>query len=72
MAAVNLAQLRLSLLEKRARPHCLPALPHVPGSEFRAAGDCICPVCGQEYRRHPEDPDQTFLHVLCTGERVKL
>ena len=39
---------------------------------FRAAGDCECPVCGHEYRLHPVDETDEWLHVLCNGERVKL
>jgi hypothetical protein len=47
-------------------------------SMFRASGDCECPVCGAEYWRHPFTPHRAFgdgdpyLHLLCTGEVVKL
>lgn len=39
---------------------------------YRAAGDCLCPKCGFEYRSHPVDSTDEFLHVLCNGDRVKL
>lgn len=39
---------------------------------IHAGGDCLCPVCGQEYRRHPRDRVWEFLHVLCDGRRIKL
>jgi hypothetical protein len=48
------------------------------GSEleyFRADGRCLC-ECGEPYWRHPEEPlladSPLVLHVLCSGERVKL
>lgn len=47
-------------------------------SEFRrASGSCICPVCGKEYRRHPDTEDRDFnddpfLKRLCNGDAVKL
>jgi hypothetical protein len=49
-----------------------------PVRTFRASGDCICDVCGKEYRQHPVDEEQLsytgdpFLIVLCSGDRVKL
>ena len=39
---------------------------------FRAAGDCICKLCGKKYIDHPTHEDLTFLHVLCDGRLVKL
>lgn len=45
---------------------------------IRASGDCICEICGKEYRRHPDDMEELsyqglpFLQVLCDGTRVKL
>lgn len=38
---------------------------------YRASGDCLC-ACGREYWRHPHDPVEEWLHILCNGERVKL
>jgi hypothetical protein len=49
-----------------------------PVRTYHAAGDCVCDVCGREYRQHPVDEDQLsytgdpFLIVLCNGDRVKL
>lgn len=45
---------------------------------IRANGDCLCPVCGRPYLRHPFDPKvldwngEPWLNVLCDGLRVKL
>lgn len=53
---------------------------------YRASGDCICPVCGADYRHHPycansELPESMqsgsvnkgyHLHVLCNGDHVHL
>lgn len=39
---------------------------------IRACGDCPCPACGREYRKHPRDRVWDCLHVLCDGKRVKL
>ena len=47
-------------------------------SMFRASGDCECPVCGRAYWQHGWTPHRAFgdgepyLHLLCTGEVVKL
>lgn len=44
----------------------------------RASGDCVCVLCGKEYRKHPHDMDdlgydgEPFLRLLCDGRRVKL
>jgi hypothetical protein len=60
-------------LETLAHPGC-----DGEATFFRAAGDCLCPKCGLEYRRHPycgNTPDwegNAVLHVLCSGEHVKL
>ncbi len=48
------------------------------GSDFNRAGNCICDICGKEYRYHKMDwyelsyDKKPFLHVLCDGDRVKL
>jgi hypothetical protein len=39
---------------------------------FRASGDVRCEACGMLYHDHAEDPILPWLHVLCSGERVKL
>lgn len=53
---------------------------------YRAAGGCLCPVCGREYRAHPyateypiapsmwlhPDRPEYVLHRLCNGDLVKL
>ena len=44
---------------------------------FRASNDCECPVCGEAYRKHPFTPHRAwhgdpYLHLLCTGDVVKL
>ena len=48
--------------------------PITPAPEpfIRASGNVPCPVCGRTYLRHPEDPDEPWLNVLCDGTRVKL
>lgn len=38
----------------------------------RASGRCICPVCGKEYYDHPQEPEHTYLTILCNGWVVKL
>jgi len=49
-----------------------------PDPFLRASGDCVCDVCGDQYRHHPHDMkqlgygDEPFLRVLCNGRRVKL
>ena len=51
---------------------------HEPSEWFHASGDCLCSVCGKEYREHPRDYGQVdwegipFLRVLCNGSRMKL
>lgn len=53
-------------------------LPEPSGEDYRAAGDCLCELCGWEFWRHPLDhwelsyDGHPFLHVLCNGDRVKL
>lgn len=42
------------------------------GTWFRAAGECACPICHQEYWRHPLVPDALWLHRICTGWMVHL
>lgn len=39
---------------------------------FRASGSCKCPLCGLEYRRHPQEEQFNIDHRLCTGELVHL
>mgnify|MGYP001171393756 CR=1 FL=1 len=45
---------------------------------YRAGGDVECRICGRKYYDHPMEPtetdwnDQPYLHVLCSGDRVKL
>ncbi len=39
---------------------------------YRASHEMTCPTCGETYLRHVVDPLDTWLHVLCNGERVKL
>lgn len=53
-------------------------LPKASGEDYRAGGDCLCEICGKEYRKHQFDfyelsyTGEPFLHVLCNGDRVKL
>ena len=55
------------------KPHSLPAPPYDDEKDgWRAGGDAICPACGLVYYDHPCDSEYTFLHVLCSGHRVKL
>jgi hypothetical protein len=70
---------RLAL--RRAMEKCgLDDYPPVIGDSngSRASGACVCDRCGHTYRAHPLDwrviglGDFPFLHVLCSGERVKL
>ena len=45
---------------------------------YRASGLCICDTCGKDYYSHPyateaRDRDGTpYLHVICSGDIVKL
>lgn len=60
------------MLKERLQP-----LPAETREWYRAAGDCLCPVCGHPYRLHPGDPatavdGSLVLEVLCNGDRVKL
>ena len=49
-----------------------------PARTYRASGDSICEICGEEFRNHSVDKSQrdwdgnTFLRILCNGDRVKL
>ena len=49
-------------------------LQHAPwnGEFIRAGGECLCPHCGFIYFRHPRDPHESDLTILCDGSRVKL
>lgn len=64
---------------RKAMYRCnMDRLPEPNGVDERAAGDCICDVCGNAYLHHPLDwrligyGDVPFVHVLCDGSRVKL
>lgn len=39
---------------------------------FRAARECVCSVCGREYREHPRSVTYSYLNELCSGQLVKL
>jgi hypothetical protein len=45
---------------------------------YRAAGDCVCPICGEIYYEHPviRGKERRIigieLYVLCNTDRVKL
>jgi hypothetical protein len=44
---------------------------------YRAAGGCICEICGLTYREHPMYDEQTVYgepidHRLCNGDVVHL
>jgi hypothetical protein len=44
---------------------------------YRAGGDCICPQCNKEYRKHPHSEHLAYdgypwLRRLCNGDLVKL
>ncbi len=39
---------------------------------YRADGDCLCPACGQPYKRHKNIEENEWITVLCTGDLVKL
>lgn len=39
---------------------------------FRASGLCVCTDCDRLYYDHPQDPEHSWLNVLCDGQRVKL
>lgn len=38
----------------------------------RASGNVVCEACGETYYRHPEDPREPWMTLLCGGRRVKL
>ena len=43
----------------------------------RASGECVCLICGKQYRQHPPSEDRDwngdpFLNLLCNGDLVKL
>ena len=68
----------LNQLMMQWRHHKLKFLPtpeeleHAHESAYRASGDCICPVCGEQYRKHPTVVRAEWLNRLCNGEYVKL
>lgn len=39
---------------------------------LRASGDCLCPVCGREYRQHPAWQEVPTFVLLCDGSVMKL
>lgn len=45
---------------------------------YRAAGGCICDICGKKYRDHPvaSNPKdwegRPFMYLLCNGDLAKL
>lgn len=41
------------------------------GDWFRAAGDCLCPICGKTYQRHQNIEGFEWLTYLCTGWIIK-
>lgn len=65
-AAIKLAKLRAALIASHS--------PRELTDFVRASGDCECSVCGDPYIDHPMVPadPEPFLHVLCSGEQVKL
>jgi len=44
----------------------------VPETVIRASGDCLCPVCGKQYRKHPAVEGLEWATRLCNGRCVKL
>lgn len=38
----------------------------------RADGECICDICKQVYKKHPQVPYASWLNRLCDGRLVKL
>lgn len=69
------------LLEEKAAEIDWPVFVPAPDVFVRASGDCVCQTCGNEYRRHPDDPElgwsgdgtlRPFLKRLCDGTKVKL
>lgn len=38
----------------------------------RASGNAVCTFCQLEYSEHPQAPEGGWLHILCSGQRVKL
>lgn len=51
---------------------CDPPPEIVPGRWYRASGECVCDVCGDEYWLHAEEPYARYLNRLCNGDVVKL
>jgi hypothetical protein len=44
----------------------------IEGSWRRAAGLCICEICGKTYQEHPYLYQYAILNKLCDGRLVKL
>jgi hypothetical protein len=42
------------------------------GTWTRAGGECVCPVCGKLYSRHPAVSGEEWLTELCDRVLVKL
>jgi hypothetical protein len=52
---------------------CLTARSHDPDPDFeRASGQCVCTICGQEYRKHVTHPKYSHLVRTCNGRYWKL
>lgn len=67
------------VLQRRRLERCgLSELPEPSGREYRAAGGCVCEICGNKYYDHPDETrvlgyDGNPVDViLCNGDRVKL
>lgn len=61
------------LAQKRAMQKCnMTEIPQEIGEYYRCSGQMTCEKCGQLYYDHPADPNDSFLNVLCSGQRVKL
>lgn len=41
------------------------------GEFLRAHGECKCPDCGLEYRKHPAWKEAPTFHLLCDGSVIK-
>ena len=64
----------MSQLGRRHLQVLLPAeeLKRAKETFIRASGDCLCPVCREQYRKHPTVVGVEWLNRLCNGEYVKL
>lgn len=78
-AKAEFTEIERTILTRQLVTCGLSELPEWNGREDRyASGDCLCPVCQQEYAKHPADwrvigyGNVPFLNILCDGTRVKL